>query len=387
MIPSIFQRACVRYRVEVLDASGRVLRRERRRRNLILDQGLDGIAVRSWAASFTYAVVGTGATPTKRDSGAVTVSRAGDVLTASAGFFEAADVGRLFKFDTGEEVRIAGYTSATEVTTATSGDIAAAEGTVWYVNQTALSAELMRTATYSSDSGANGSTYAAGVLTHKRTFVFPAVGGPVTVREIAWSHTSSPGANLFGRDLLAGAGVTLLSGQQLRVTVELSVLYSPVSATAAASVGAGGFDSAGSFSLQGLAVEYVSAGGGTTAGSVFAGYGADPHAQKAIVLATDGGALAAANFGAGPSVSGELASVNVSGSAYAAGSFARTFGHTFSVGQGNSSSIRSLALCYLDSVGSRRSCLRHLLGAPQTKTSVQTLRVAFTMTWGRTLVN
>src|SRR5690606_11548336 len=162
---------------------------------------------RRWAASFTSAVVGTGTDPVRRDSGAVTLSRAGTTVTASAGFFEAADVGRLLKMDTGEDMRVISFASSTSVEVDTSRPIAATPGTVWYVNQTALVSESKRSNTYSTDGGANGSTFLVDTWTHKRTFVFSAEAGPVVYREIGWSWTNTVGANLFGRDLLAGAGV------------------------------------------------------------------------------------------------------------------------------------------------------------------------------------
>ncbi len=223
--------ASVRYRLEILDAAGLLVHRVPWKRNLILDQGLDAVAVRGWVQNFDYAVAGTGTTATRRDSGAITVSRAGTTLTASAGFFEAADAGRLFKFDTGEEVRISSYTDGTYVETVTSGTIVSAEGTVWYVNQTALATETKRTGTLSTDSGDNGSSFLVDTWTHKRSFIFSAESGSVNYREVGWSATNTPGNNLFGRDLLAGGGVNLVSGQQLKVTVEMSVKIGPASST------------------------------------------------------------------------------------------------------------------------------------------------------------
>ena len=380
MIPAIHQSARVHYRVEVLDASGRLIRRMRRRRNLILDGGLDYIGGSSWVAAFTHAAVGTGTTPTKRDSGAVTVSRTGDVLTASAGFFEAADVGRLFKFDTGEEVRISGYTSATEVTTATSGDIAAAEGTVWYVNQTALAAESKRTSTYSTDSGANGSSYALGVWTHKRTFIFAAESGPVTYREIGWSW-GGVGTALFGRALLEGAGVSLVTGQQLRVVVELSVAYAPVTSTACGNVGSGGFDSSGQCGIENVGRVGVVGADGTGNGASTL----DPGGSGRLVSTAtgDGAIVDAVASGNPPVVAGLVGHATSSSPGYVAGTFRRSFGYTYSVSQSNSPALRSI---FVQS-GGDRPVFRVLLSSAQAKASTQTLRVEYTLSWGRVLSN
>ena len=373
------QSAEVQYTVEVLDASGRVARRLDRKRNLILDQGLDGVAVRSWAASFTHAAVGTGTTPTKRDSGATTLSRTGSTVTASAGFFEAADVGRLLKFDTGEEVRITAFTDAQTVTTADSGAIAAAEGTVWYVNQAGLTAEVKRTGTYSNDAGANGSTFSAGAWTHKRTFIFTAETGTVVYREIGWSHTAAPGSNLFGRDLLAGAGVALVAGQQLRVSVELSVAYSPVSSTAYASVvtgwaqgGTQGIESAGEGNVQ-----IVTAAGG------LGGAGAlDPSEAGAAwvsTLATAISPITSAQLSDNPVILAKAPTL----AAYAGGTFFRERSVTFASTEANSSNIRSIAI----GINQFWRGFRILLAAAETKTSAQTLTLVFRLSWGRVLNN
>lgn len=382
--PAIGQAAAVHYRVDVIDAAtGRLIRRLPRRRNLILDQGLDGIAVRSWALAFRYAAVGTGTTPTKRDSGAVTVSRAGFTLTASAGFFEAADVGRLFKFDSGEEVRISAYTDSTHVTTSTSGTIAAAEGTVWYVNQTALITETKRTGTYAQDGGSNGSAFSGDTYTHKRTFLFAAESGTVTYREIGWSHDVGSGANLFGRDLLAGAGVTLVAGQQLRVVVELSVAYSPASSVVMGEVGTGGISTVGTCGLESINTTnagFVEANG---EGSNFGAPGVlDPSGGGVIFAATDSAAIAPISTSI-PGVSGPLTNKTITLGSYSAGSFTLTKSATFNVSEANSSAIRSLVL----SRSGGYTGFRVRLDSAQTKTSAQTLTIGFTFSWGRILSN
>ncbi len=377
------QAAEVHYTVEVLDADGRVARRLPRKRNLILDQGLNYIAEESWAAAFPRAAVGTGTTPTKRDSGAITFSRTGSTVTASAGFFEAADVGRLLKFDSGEEVRITAFTNATTVTTADSGTIAAAEGTIWYVNQTGLAAESKRTGTYSTDSGANGSTFLGGVWTHKRTFLFPAESGTVVYREIGWSSFSGAGNNLFGRDLLPGVGVTLVAGQQLRVTVELSVAYVPAASAPYASVVAG-WSQPGACGIEFSDIETVSASGGVTP----IGGGLDPHALKRCYLTTEAAAISPMADTQGTTISSGIGVVDCGSAGYVSGSFSRTYSATFSAIQANSTSIRSILFGRRGvNANELRRAFRVVLDAPETKTSSQSLTLTFRLSWGRVLNN
>lgn len=390
MNAQISQSAAVRYQVSIHDAeTGRAVKRLPAKRNLILDQGLDGIAVRSWANAFRAAAIGTGTIPTKRDSGAVTVSRTGATLTSSAGFFEAADVGRLFKFDTGEEVRITAFTNSTTVTTSTSGAIAASEGTVWYVNQTALAVESKRTDVYSNDGGANGTTYSSPTVTQKRTFIFSAESSTITYREIGWSHTTTPGPNLFGRDLLAGAGVTLVSGQQLRVVVELAVSYAPVTPIAYTSIATGGWTANGTCGIESL-FDILDINWGNTVRpsgmDIATSPSLDPSGTGRILLASDSVAVIPASL-AQRVVPGLIHEAVPSLGAYIAGSFIRTKSIGMSTLEANSSAIRSIVLGGNGTGGGRTSSFRVRLDAAEAKTSSQTLTIGFTLSWGRSLVN
>lgn len=376
---AITSAAQVHYQISVLNSDGSVARQLPRKRNLILDQGLDAIASTPWADVFTVAVLGTGTTPTKRDSGATTFTRTGSTVTASAGFFEAADVGRLLKFDSGEEVRISAYTDPTTVTTSTSGAIAAAEGTVWYVNQTGLFAESKRSNTYSTGGGECGSTFSAGVWTHKRTFIFSAETGTVTYREIGWASTTGAGANLFGRDLLAGVGVTLVNGQQLKVSVELTVAYAPYTSAAWANV-ITGWSTNGTHGIESSLNRRVSSTGGAV------GFVAlEPSGPNRVYVSDQSAAIAAMSSNDDSPVQGGFTAANSSASSYSAGSFTRSHSGTFGVGSANGA-IRSLLIGHFDGTYHRYS-YRVLLSAPETKANTHTLSITFTFTWGRVLSN
>lgn len=378
------QSAAVRYRVSVIE-NGRTVKRKPWKRNLILDQGLDSIAVRTWPEAFSHAVVGTGTDPTKRDSGAITFSRAGTTVTASASFFEAQDAGRLLKFDTGEEMYIATFTSGTAVEVDTSGALAASEGTVWYVNQAALTTETKRTATYGTNGGDNASTWELGSLWRmKRTFIFSAEAGSINYREIGWSHTATLGANLFGRDLLAGGGVNLVAGQQLKVEVELTVTLSPVSATAYTNV-ITGWTQDGQSCIEDSRMWKVASTGALDS------LGGDNLRPSAVSfpwsLSTSSAVLRNAdpsNQDLSPSTH---ATITLTGQAYISGTFQRTFTGTFAVGAGNRSDWRSMGIGQDGGGGQFRTQFRILLAATETKDSDHTLAIEFTWSWGRTLTN
>lgn len=377
------QAAEVRYRPAIINADGSVAKLGSWKRNLLLDTGLDGIALRSWADAFTHCVIGTGTAPTKRDSGAITFSLSGSTVTASASFFEAADVGRLLKFDTGEEMYVTGFTDSQTVAVGATGTLAASEGTVWYVNATGHQTETKRSASYATDVGANGSSYLAGVYTHKRTFVFSAEVATITYREIGWSHTASAGGNLLGRDLIPGAGDTLVSGQQYRVEVQLSVTYSPASPQVVGAV-ITGWTQAGSQQVEAICARLVGADGNTANPSTGSS-SIDPATGNAknIYVSTVSTALnpaGTANFiPSGGTSANKAATIG----AYTSGTFSRTYSVTFATTEANFA-IRSLWLAPSSVAG---SFFRVLLDAAETKASTHTLTLTFRLSWGRVLQN
>lgn len=380
---NIKQSAAVLYTVAVLDAAGREVRRLPRKRNLILDQGLNAVAARSWVANITHAAVGTGTTPTKRDSGAITFSRAGSVITASANFFDVTDVGRLFKFDSGEEAYITAFTDAQNVTVSIAGTVAASEGTVWYVNQTGLAVESKRTNTYGSDSGDNGSTFVRPSWTFKRTFIFSVESGSVTYQEIGWSHTATAANNLFGRDLISG-GVSLIAGQQLKVILELVVTLSPSESTAWSNV-ITGWSQDGNHGIECCSLDSVApAAPGTPTGS---GVLEPSNGTLYFSLSTSTTALQVAQVGSispGGVIGARLATGR---EAYVPGNFYVEFKPTWGPTIGNSASIRSIFLDYSDGSNFNRSIYRVLLAAAETKAGTHKLELTFRFSWQRTLVN
>lgn len=375
----------VHYSVAVLNPDGTVADSRRRKSNLLLDTGLDLAATSRFAALFTYAAVGTSANPVKRDSGAITFTRSADTVTASANFFEAGDVGRLLKFDSGEEMYITAFTDAQTVTVNESGTLGASEGTIWYVNLTGLAAETKRTNTYGSDSGDNGSTYSAPLKTWtmKRTFIFSAESTSVTYREIGWGPSSTPGSNLLGRDVLAGGGVSLISGQQLKVVVELSFTFAPNEPTEYTNV-VTGWSQDGDCCIEdvntGTAISAVNTNGSTPNVGGFL----EPSETSACVLSTLSGALVSMGISSQPDT-GKLVIKEMSLATYVAGSFTRRKSVTFTVSEGNSTSIRSIWLTSSTQANNRG--FRVLLDAAETKDSAHRLTLRFDITWGRVLTN
>ncbi len=373
----------VRYKTFVLNADGSLCREKPWKRNLILDTGLDRVAAAEFARVFTNCAVGTGTDNTRRDSGAITFTQATTVLSASSGFFESADVGRLFKFNSGLEVYITAFTSSTIVSVSVSQTVAVGvAGTIWYVNQTGLQTETARTSNVSTDGGDNDTTFSVDTYTHQRTFLFPAVVAGVTYHEIGWSDDSSAGANLFGRDKISGSGDALLTGQQYKVIVQLLVTISPVTPTAAPDVGNNGFDTEGDINHQYIASAYarVQSNGGVQTAPGQLDAKSEPNFSLKTSTFTLQSSVSYTDSNLGDSVK---SSTNAS---YTNGNRYRDASATWAVGDANG----SIYGCIFGPDGSGsaiKNALAVKFDSAQTKDSSHTLTLTLRRSWDRILTN
>ena len=386
---AVHQGAAVNYRTQILNADGTIARPwSPWKRNLILDQGLNKIGNGTkWASVFSQAAVGTGTPVLRRDSGAVTFTQAGNTLTASAGFFVSGDVGKLFKWGTGTagaEMYITGFTSATVVTVSVSATVGApAVGTIWSVNLTGLVAEHARSGTYTQAGGDNGSSFAVDTWSLWRTFIFAAEAGPVTLTEIGWSENPAAGANLFGLDLIAGVGDSLLAGQQYKVQVRLTVTFSPATPRAVADVGNNGFVTAGNdlaaYVGNNGGINTVNAdGSSTTNPNVF-----DMGGTGTTYLITTAFALPGASSTTNFMPAGQVAAdTSNTWAAYTLGNFYRDLTSVFSIAVGNGNVY---GLCIGPGNANASWCLAFT--ATQTKTSTNRITTVARFSWGRILTN
>lgn len=240
---TISQAARVEYQIEVVE-KGKVVYTHPKKSNLILNIGLDKVATKSWTPNIASISVGSNTVPVKRDSGTTTFIRAGTTVTASSAFFDPTDDdagGRLLKFDTGEEMTVVTYVSALSAIVSVSGTLGASQGTLWYVNETVNTGEFMRF----NNVEAQSEVFSVDTLAHTIRMISSAAVAANVAREIGWSDDNTANAGLFGRDLVAGGGVSIGIGQQYRVTLTLFVTYSPSSGVAYPDVGNNGFNTAG----------------------------------------------------------------------------------------------------------------------------------------------
>ena len=374
-----------RYKVMVIDArTKRVVHERPWACNLILDQGLNQYNTTQMANVFLRCAVGTGTTPTFRDStGTATLTVSGTDCTASDAFFEAADEGRLLKLDSGGEAYIATYTSPTAVVLGTApGDSGPEDGCVWYVNQTGLTSESKRTNTYLTGAGNCGTTFSGGILTLRRTFDFTAEAAPVNYAELGWANSATPGANLFSRTLIAGGTVSVGVDQLLRVIYDLAVTFSPNTLTGGATTITGwpvapASTQDGDYIFTNVNTSNTFGRVGTSGATVTSGNEIEPAVTTTIL--GYGSASTAPSYGSAYSPT-SIASANSTKGSFTPGTWSITRSVTFAQGTGNSTGIRNM---YLND----GAAFVFVWDEAQTKANTHTLTLTQPQSWGRVLTN
>ncbi|EIP96818.1 hypothetical protein OpiT1DRAFT_01243 [Opitutaceae bacterium TAV1] len=363
--------AKIRYRLSVLE-NGQEVRTLPFTKNLILDIGLEALRERDWDSVIRYARAGTSAEPTKRQSLDVTFTQAGATVTASAAFFVQEDAGRLLKLNTGEEMKILTFQTATQVTVSVERDSdAPTPGTIWYVNQTTLIAAVMSTETYGTGGADNSATIVGKELIRRRTFIFPARASLVTIREVGWGWYSGNNDQCFGRDVVQDGGVPLAIGQQLKIVLELVIGIAPLAPAA-------------------LPGPFLPNGGGATAQLENLGYPggiAPSRYDYNCVLGNTVQAFMLPNVsnGAG-SLGGDKKNVNTVRQAYVAGTWRYIHRATFTLNDGNMEGITCAAIGWYD-YNTFYPVFRVIFDTPQLKDSDHTLTIDWVIEWGRVLEN
>lgn len=235
-IPGGTEMVSGRMKIFVVDAkTGRVVQERPWQNNLILDQGLNNYATRSWAELMSFCAAGNGITSTKQVvTGTGSQSGTTVTLSGSAYSFVSGDVGSWVKWTSGEEAKITAFTNGTTVTVDRTQTVAAGTCCLYRCGQVGLSSEVKRTSVANAtfhpefilgDGTRSQATIAddvAGTVKLRRTYDHTAEVADTNYTEIGISHSNSAGNNLFSRVYLNGT-VTVLNGQQLRVQYELTV--------------------------------------------------------------------------------------------------------------------------------------------------------------------
>lgn len=387
--------AKLRYRIEIIRAGKLVKKLPWSKFHLITDAGLDKVGTFAWLQCISTPIMGEGVTPTaiRRDSGAITFTQSGNTLMASAGFFTAADVGRLFKWGVGSagtELYITAFTSPTIVTvggapfTVSTPEV----GTVWYVNTAALQTPIPGFSwTKNNDALENYSTAATAgdtcTVTNQTTFYSSAFTAAKTVTEIAFSN-SSTNADVFDRDLVTPS-VAFLVGDQAKITVQLIVKWSPITPVGVGN-NASGYDSAGQMQIESIGMSNLNGVSHFSSSGQLSGGGQmqlEPYCTMVnIGVLTTNTAFQAFNATT-PNNTGTMVAQNGTTAAYGTGNRYRDCETTFSISQANGT-------IYGVSIGSGATggrLLTQRFFTPFTKLPTQTYRVPWRKSWSRILTN
>jgi hypothetical protein len=416
-----------RFRVQVMSPEHEVVQDLGWKDNLILDQGLNQVALYTWADCMLVAVVGTGNTPTQVSGGSAQVSQTTTTVTVSSGVysFQVSDVGSLIRWSNGTTALITGFIDSQNVSVSPSQSVGASTFVLYRVDQVGLATEIKRSVNattknpiFVTGAGNCGSTVAANTLTNRRTWDFPAETGSATYSEIGVSYSGQAGNNIFSRVVL-NTPVSLTNGQILRVSYELRISMTPNTAQGLTANIAGwpiapstSTDGDQSWQYVGLAGINVNTGetepyddggycnepafAGGTSFSLPTGRSAAPLTATGQVpgatlfLSNDGSPLAA--FGSAVNRSAIRALGNVSLSSYTAGTFIRDKTYTFGLTSGNRADWRSMGIGPTAQNTSGEdvdtcefSGFVFVFDEFQTKLNTYTLTLSFRYTWTREL--
>jgi hypothetical protein len=388
----------VRYQLRIRNADGSIARELPATKNLIMDTGLDAYASHLSADLFRFACVGTGTDPVVRYSAPAVVSQAGGGVnncTSDIPFFQPTDVGKILKIgaqgsgSAGAEQYITAYLNSQTVTTSSSTVFTSQPCAIWYVDQTTLQTQSKSTQTYTGSGNDTVDTVGAGILTrtYTRVFVFSAEVGTVTYNEVGWSWD---GTNIYGRDLILPAGITLAVTQQLEVTLQVSFIISPTQPTPVADVSGGLWDTSGNSCVEFVGTTHQLLATILPDGSIdtgIFGYAIEPKTSEFInAMMIQGAWTQVANIlvGANPNANAQNF-IGLTPASYVPGSFSRDALTT--IGLGSLNGITWTGIGVGSSSGNPSWNWSLQFTTPNSKDSSHTLSFTITLTWGRILVN
>jgi hypothetical protein len=388
-----------RAKIQVINHDGSIAESRDWQDNLLLDQGLDRMAVKAICDIFSVAVKGTGVTVTQEDLTGTsnTYSQSGTTITRTAGTrnFTGADVGRLMKFEDANqsEAHITVINSTTSVDVdVTNTPFSNQKSVIFYVNQTAMATEAGRTNNYSTVAGDNSTVTGTGATinqrTFQRTFVFDPETANTTYTEVGFSDSMMVAANINIRILLnSGVAVNGPSGgnpgQQLKVTYQMVLTVFPK--TAAADNGSmitdSGNQMSGNKSANSVIESFFTSVVGPDGVTDISNPHLDPYYPSSAALSPVNVALApfaGTVRGTGANI------VDMTADIYTPGSFSNTYEANWGISDASGLVWRSL--CIIDT-DSGISAFTRLFTSNQTKDGNHSLNFVFEKTWGRALAN
>jgi hypothetical protein len=389
------------YRVAVVDAPTQKVVWEQKDwgKNLILNNGMDQVALQSWESCFLYGAAGTGTASNLADSNEVLADQSATTVTATLGSytFISGDIGNMIHWDDGSEARITAYTSPQSVEVTPSQSVVQQHFVVYQTNQTGLAVEVKRTGNYLNNWPNTGTTIdlGTGLLTLRRTYDFTAEIGSIAYREAAtcWSLTPNASNTIFSR-IVFPSPIVVDAGQQLRFVYELQLLVGPVTPVVF-NAAVTGWPVAPSMAtnarqqLQYHGMGTVLANGGS--GASTAGTSNEPSSSGLQNCAFWASPNSTAIPSFGSTVNRNVPNSDTTASslvAYTPLNFYRDKTATFGLGQLNNASIQSLGTgpqAPIPIIAARDSGIVVLLDESESKLNTQTLSFTFRYAWSRVL--
>lgn len=334
--------------------------------------------ISTWEASkqaFARNIIGSGSSADKTESGAVTASQSGDTVTLS-GAIGALESERVIKWDSGESSFILSG-GGTSWTASSSKSVSSGPFTIFHTNRTTADTGI-KNSLADNNSFSRTNNVSEGWSQFTNVWTHEIETGNQNYNELCWTYrgNTSVGSNITNRIILP-ASVTVLEGQQLRVTLRVRANFSPISPTAS-SVSVLGWD-IGSATEQLLLINSLIVNSGTDGLSNQGGL--NPNAgvsngARHIGLHTSS-SLPAFNSSISGTSNTNPANGTTTNSAYVTNSFTRETVRSFSASQGNVSGIRGFV------VNDTMACL---FENPVNKLDTHTLSITFRRNWERAYV-
>ena len=421
-----------RFRAMAVDANtGEVIQEQPEfTKNLILNNGLNGIASQTYANSFLYAMGGVGTRPNSIVGATAQVSQSAYGLTlypdgTFTGFTtpylayypQNLEIGDVIVFDsvptgTTDHVQITTAITATTATCSLSQSIPPTTFTVWKTSQTSLENEISRSATYLQGVGNCGSSVLSDTITMQRTYDFPTETAARNYTEIGvgWSATRLAPNTTFSR-LRLPVAIAVGIGQLLRVVFQLQVKVAPTASVSRPNVvinGVGGASnwpiapatntngsesiqnvwmnpSAGGYSIT--TMQNVNSSGQSTG---FTSLEPSSDGQGCYFwFSEDSQSLQPFNT----SVARANWNTTTTKDAYINGTYTVRKTGVFSIAQANSTKLRSMGVGSgfqspnpYDPAGNQYQAFTFLFEQSQSKYTSQTLTLAYAWTWDRSFV-
>lgn len=237
------------YRLQVVNAkTGEVVEERPWKKNLILNGGMNQVAIQRVADMNYYGIAGTGTRANYFTSSTSTITQSGatvylyertgyipDFTSSYTGYPNLVELGDVLKYANGSQSMVTAIIDGFNLTVSPTYSIDLANSqsfTLWKTSQHDLQTEQHRSVDYlvgsSSILGWNcGNQISCSTITNRRTYNFAeeTVGHTYTEVGVTWTNTATPTSS-FARALV-DPPLTIASGFQLRMTHDLKTTYTP----------------------------------------------------------------------------------------------------------------------------------------------------------------